>query len=88
MLTLLSRDCPTKYFPFGWRAVAGIECIDGSEICFTTTGKPNSHMNIFLSSEVETNFLLLSINVSVLIAPRCSSYDCVFCPELMSNCKI
>ena len=51
-----------------------IECISGSLICLITTGIPNSHKNIFLSSDVDTNFLPPSTNVTVLTAPKCSSY--------------
>lgn len=73
---------PAMYFPEGWIAVYIIACISGSDRCLTTTGIPNSQINIFLSSEVETNFLLLSINVTVFTAPKCSSYYYVLFPVL------
>lgn len=82
--TLFSEDCPMKYFLEGFMSVAVIECMSGSLMCFTTTGIPYSQMNIFLSSEVETNFLLLSIKVTVFTAPRCSSYCWVLLPLLTS----
>lgn len=48
--------------------------ITGSLKCFTTTGIPNSQMNIFLSSLVDANFLPLSKKVTVLTDYKCSSY--------------
>ncbi len=70
----MSEDYPAKYYRFGDNAVFDTACISGSEICLMTTGIPNSQTNIFLSSEVETNFLLKSTKVIVFTAPRCSSY--------------
>jgi hypothetical protein len=73
MITLLSADCPTKYFILGCIAAFDIAFNSGSLICLTTTGSPNSQTNIFLSSLVLTNFRFPSIKVIVLTAPRCSS---------------
>jgi hypothetical protein len=67
-------DYPAKYLPLGCIVAAGIAYISGSVICFDTTGIPNSHINIFLSSAVDTNLLPPSIKVIVFIDPKCSSY--------------
>ena len=48
---------PTQFNPDGFTDVAVTACISGSLICLITTGIPNSHINNFLSSELDTNFL-------------------------------
>lgn len=53
-------------------------------MCLITTGMPNSHKNTFLSSAVETILLLLLINVTVFIEPKCSSYCNVISPLFAS----
>lgn len=71
---LSSIDYPAQFTPLGCRVAAGMECIPGSEMYLATTGIPNSHMYIFLSSAVETKRLPFSMNVIVLMVPICSSY--------------
>ena len=66
----------TVYVP-GCNTPAEIEYICGSEICFIAFGIPQSHTNIFLSSEVEINLSPFSINVRLLMDPKCSSYTSV-----------
>jgi hypothetical protein len=48
---------PTQFNPDGFTDVEVTACISGSLICLITTGIPNSHINNFLSSELDTNFL-------------------------------
>lgn len=45
-------------------------------MCLITTGMPNSHRNIFLSSEDVSKRFPSSQMVTVLTAPMCSSYSC------------
>lgn len=49
---------PTQFWPVGFTDVAVTACISGSLICLITTGIPNSQMNNFLSSELDTNLRL------------------------------
>jgi hypothetical protein len=64
-----------KYFPFGCRAIDGKECIWGSAMYLIWTGISKSHTLMVLSSDVETNRRLSSMNVIVFTGPRCSLYS-------------
>merc|ERR1719229_1898858 len=79
-------DCPMRYLFVGSSVTAGTECIVGSAICFTTTGIPNSHKKIFLSSDVVKMRLPSSQKDTVFTAPRCSSYSCTMVPMFASHC--
>jgi len=55
--TLLSEHYPAKNLSVGCILVLETAVMSGSERCFSTTPIPNPHKKIFLSSEVDTNFL-------------------------------
>eukprot|EP00976_Prorocentrum_cordatum_P051684 1043462-Prorocentrum_minimum.AAC.1 len=66
--------------------MAGMECMEGSAMYFITTGMPNSHTRMDLSSEEVMNRRFSSQKVMVFTAPRCWSYSCVTSPASKSHC--
>mmetsp|Transcript_4241 Transcript_4241/g.7211 ORF Transcript_4241/g.7211 Transcript_4241/m.7211 type:complete len:301 (-) Transcript_4241:1169-2071(-) len=84
----LSSDCAANQFWLGCMVMAGMECMEGSAMYFMTTGMPNSHTRMDLSSEVVMNRRFSSQKVIVFTAPRCWSYVCVISPASMSHWTI
>lgn len=87
MQILLSRLWHANHLPLGASDTAGIECMVGSAMYFTSTGISHSQIRILLSSEVVTNLRFSSTNVIELTAPKWRSYSWTISPLRVSHWK-